>query len=58
MIANFESTSMNYPRSQFSKHLQIFRMSYGHCYICTTCATFGTGGKATCRHMDIIMDLL
>ena len=31
LITYSESTSMNYPRSQFSKPLQYFRRSCGHC---------------------------
>ena len=37
-----ESTSMNYPRAQFYKHLPYFLMSYSYC---STCAVIGRSGR-------------
>ena len=53
-ITYSQSASMNYPRSQFSKHLLNFRLSYGHCDICAICATYGTSGRDTYLYMGII----
>ena len=39
LIAYLKFTSMNYPGFRFSKNFHSFRMRYGHCYICATCAT-------------------
>ena len=41
--AYFNSTSMNYPRSRLSNHLQSSQVSYGHCYICATCTHVASG---------------
>ena len=47
---------MNYPRSQLSKHLHDFLMTYGYCSICTTCAISGTSGRNTFNQWKLFKD--
>ena len=49
---------MNYPRSQFSKLLLNFWLSYGHCDICVTCATYGADGRDTYIHGHFLKFIL
>ena len=49
---------MNYPRSQFSKHLHYFLMIYGHCKMCATCVIGRTSGRHTFQLVEIIEDAL
>ena len=58
LTALSESTSMNYHRSQFSKHLHYFLMIYGYCTICGTSPISGTSGRHAFQLVEIIEDAL
>ena len=58
ILTNLESPYTSYPKFQFSKRIHLFLLSYGHCHICATCATYGSSGRDTHRYMDMIESLL